>query len=813
MRKKVLVLFLTLSMVLSFMPVIAFADAEEEGSAAVREAVAEQVESVQDNVEAEVAADAAEPVEEAAADEESEEADFQQPVRIHALYAEDGEEECAHENAYTEDKIDWDSGEVTYESIDDRQHKAKGPGNRITYCDDCESVIESIPLDSVEEVEHHNYEDGFCKECKHTNNCEHKNTSYSYKWDPEKVTYTVVDNIVHRVKGPGVRETLCDDCGETIKRGENVTIDSEFYHNYDENEFCKYCKHTNTCKHPSTYFEYDYDTDECEIDDTGDGKHHTVRGKITKYTYCKECEECIEEKELGLTTVTEIHYFNEEDVCRYCNFTKKCIHEFDAGIVTEKPTCTKEGVKTYTCSKCNEQKTETIEALGHSFGEWIEVESSTCEGGGALRRTCKTCGFTETKASDMSGHEWDDDYTVDVEATCTADGSASIHCKKCNATKESKVIPALGHDWSEPEWTWSDDHQSATAKFTCKRDATHVETVNAKEVSVSDASGDKTVYTAKVVFNGKEYKDSFIEKKPQKSDERLYGNLRYDTAIAAAEKYKETTGSKFENVIVAYGLKFPDALSGGYLAKVTNAPILLVEPSVESRIVNYISENISSDGTVYILGGTGVVRSAFESALVKKGLKTKRLGGPTRFDTNLEILKAAGVTDEDILVCTGYEYADSLSASAVGKPILLVGNTLTEGQIAYIKGLNSKQYYLIGGEGAVKPTIEKGLKALKELNLHIERLWGSTRYETSTAVAKKFFEKAKTVVLAYAQNFPDGLSGGPLAMLKDAPIVLTHSNITAAAKDYVKNAGIVNSITLGGPKLISDTAVKIIMGR
>ena len=50
-------------------------------------------------------------------------------------------------------------------------------------------------------------------------------------------------------------------------------------------------------------------------------------------------------------------------------------------------------------------------------------------------------------------------------------------------------------------------------------------------------------------------------------------------------------------------------------------------------------------------------------------------------------------------------------------------------------------------------------------------------------------------------------------MLKDAPIVLTHSNITAAAKDYVKNAGIVNSITLGGPKLISDTAVKIIMGR
>ena len=163
-------------------------------------------------------------------------------------------------------------------------------------------------------------------------------------------------------------------------------------------------------------------------------------------------------------------------------------------------------------------------------------------------------------------------------------------------------------------------------------------------------------------------------------DLRYFGSLRYDTAIKAADRYKEISGSKFKNVIVADGRNFPDALSGGYLAKVKNAPILLVEPSVEKRIADYISENISSTGKVYILGGTGAVSSAFEKKIENKKLNIVRLGGKTRYETNIKILKAAGVKAEDILICTGSGYADSLSASAVGKPILLVGDTLTDTQ-------------------------------------------------------------------------------------------------------------------------------------
>lgn len=43
-----------------------------------------------------------------------------------------------------------------------------------------------------------------------------------------------------------------------------------------------------------------------------------------------------------------------------------------------------------------------------------------------------------------TGHSWDKNYTIDVPATETTDGSKSIHCGMCGATKDRVVIPATG---------------------------------------------------------------------------------------------------------------------------------------------------------------------------------------------------------------------------------------------------------------------------------------------------------------------------------------------------------------------------------
>ena len=87
----------------------------------------------------------------------------------------------------------------------------------------------------------------------------------------------------------------------------------------------------------------------------------------------------------------------------------------------------------------------------HIFGEWTTVSSPTCTDAGSAQRVCQVCRFTETDQLDPLGHEWEDGFTVDQAPTCTAGGSQSIHCKHCDAVKDSTVIPATGHSFGD-DW-------------------------------------------------------------------------------------------------------------------------------------------------------------------------------------------------------------------------------------------------------------------------------------------------------------------------------------------------------------------------
>ena len=294
---------------------------------------------------------------------------------------------------------------------------------------------------------------------------------------------------------------------------------------------------------------------------------------------------------------------------------------------------------------------------------------------------------------------------------------------------------------------------------------------------------------------------------------RIAGDNRYATSTAAADALKKSLGvDKFENIIVASGADYPDALAGSYLAKVKNAPVMLVgkDANTEADVKQYINKNLKKGGTVYLLGGTGVVTSRFEKSL--GDLKVERLGGQTRYETNIAILKEAGVDKEDLLVCTGEGFADSLSASAVGKPILLVaGSGVNDTQKKYLGSLKINDIYLIGGTGVVSDKIGTQLKKYDQDD-KCERVAGKNRYLTSVAVAKEFFPKGSdSTVLAYAMNFPDGLAGGPLALSIKAPLILTDNSGYSEAVAYAKNAGIKKAVVLGGPTLISDGVVNRII--
>ena len=96
------------------------------------------------------------------------------------------------------------------------------------------------------------------------------------------------------------------------------------------------------------------------------------------------------------------------------------------------------------------------------------------------------------------------------DATCTQAGSKKQVCSVCGAEGDTKSVAALGHSWGEPVWTWSADGKTASAKFTCSHDGTHVNTLNAtitsavKTAATCEAMG-TTTYTAKVTLDGREY--------------------------------------------------------------------------------------------------------------------------------------------------------------------------------------------------------------------------------------------------------------------------------------------------------------------
>lgn len=531
------------------------------------------------------------------------------------------------------------------------------------------------------------------------------------------------------------------------------------------------------CDHENTYEDYVWGAGVRCI--PVNNRVHSVTGTGAKEIWCADCDTMIKSVPYEFDGDKFSHDYDEDGYCETCGHQNTCPHEntYDEYYWEEgEATCTPAGNKYHKVTGTGEKETwcEDCEMMTDSDPSYVfngeeEIRHDYDEDG-----YCELCGHQNTCPHDSDNKEemliWDDDTEwtpVDDEYhSVTGTAERQIWCEDCGKMIKKERCPFNGeqepHDYDEDGYCETCDYQRAL---------------------------------------------------PDESDERICGSSRYDTALAVADKMMEETGEKFDTIIVAYGENYPDALSGGYLAWITDAPILLVRPSMESKIANYIRENLEDGGTVYLLGGTGAVSASFESNLEQSGIYPDRLGGKNRYETNLKILDAAGVTDEDILVCTGTGYADSLSASAAKWPILLVGGTLTDDQKNYIRGLDTEQFYLIGGTGAVAPKIESDLIDLGYSEDSIDRIAGATRHETSTAVAEEFFDEPDTVVLAYAKNFPDGLSGGPLAMLYDAPIILTESNKTKPAQMYVEEVDARRSITLGGTSLISDAAVKTIMGR
>lgn len=186
-------------------------------------------------------------------------------------------------------------------------------------------------------------------------------------------------------------------------------------------------------------------------------------------------------------------------VCKICDvYETDTIARLDHVIVTDKAvpaTCTEDGrTEGSHCLRCEEILTAStkIDALGHSYVNGVcencgdilpgseekhthnmtyhEARVATCEeAGNEAYYICDKCGKLysdesgeneielESTILPAQGHKWDENYTVDIEATATTEGAESIHCSICDARKDVRVIPVKEHKKDDKEDTGTGD--------------------------------------------------------------------------------------------------------------------------------------------------------------------------------------------------------------------------------------------------------------------------------------------------------------------------------------------------------------------
>lgn len=298
------------------------------------------------------------------------------------------------------------------------------------------------------------------------------------------------------------------------------------------------------------------------------------------------------------------------------------------------------------------------------------------------------------------------------------------------------------------------------------------------------------------------------------SKDRIYGNDRIQTSIKISQS---GWANGTDTAVIAQGYGYADALCAGPLAKKYNAPILLSAKSgLNNEAINELKR--LKVKKVFIIGESGVLSQNVESQLSSAGIKNiDRLGGKDRYETSLKVAETLGTVDS-VVIASGNGYADSLSISSIaaqkGMPILLSEkDKLTDNIQFYIKKINAKKCYIIGGTGVISDNV-------KNLIPNSERLGGKDRFETNLSVIKNFQDELNFENIFIAEGdgptgteFADALSGSALAAQKSSPIILVYKNMATNTAQFIKTkmSDKTKLTALGGTSVVADNILNAVV--
>ena len=138
--------------------------------------------------------------------------------------------------------------------------------------------------------------------------------------------------------------------------------------------------------------------------------------------------------------------FADETGCKEAKDGKHVPNE-DKKELVKMATCTEDGEWLIYCLYCNTQyTTEVIPATGHEWGDKKQIREVGCVTTGEVQYTCQNCNEVKTETTPAKGHTIVTDKGV--TPTCTQSGlTEGKHCSVCNEViqKQKKLAPKKHH--------------------------------------------------------------------------------------------------------------------------------------------------------------------------------------------------------------------------------------------------------------------------------------------------------------------------------------------------------------------------------
>jgi hypothetical protein len=200
----------------------------------------------------------------------------------------------------------------------------------------------------------------------------------------------------------------------------------------------------------------------------------------------------------------------------------------------------------------------------------------------------------------------------------------------------------------------------------------------------------------------------------------------------------------------------------------------------------------------------------------------RRVSGSNRFGTAAAVAKELPVPSTVYLTEGDHPHPargwpDALSvgplAATEGHPILLATkDSLPVETAKALEGLGTTGVSVAGGPGAISDAV---IEQIEDLGIDVRRMAGSTRYGTSSVIARAAQQARMTshrLFYASGANWPDALAAGAAIAVNGGTLLLTPPSDFLAASDVVRftrehSREVADVTVLGGPNTVNDTVI------